>query len=47
MMLRRNLILTRKGDRAAIILRLSRFAAQNPHIWKINGRNIQTFRGAK
>ena len=36
MMLCRNLILTRKGARAARVLRLSRFAAQNPHIWKVN-----------
>ena len=44
MMLCRNLILTRRGDRAARVLRLSRFAGQNPHLWKVNGRNIQTRR---
>ena len=41
MMLCRNLILTRKGDRAARILRLSRFAAQHPHIWKVSGREVK------
>ncbi len=41
---RRTLILTRKGDRAGRVLRLSALAEKQPHLFKVPGRNIMTLK---
>ena len=36
----RALRLTRKGDRLAIVLKLSRYAARHPKIWRVKGTDV-------
>ena len=37
----RALRLTRKGDRLAVVLKLSRYAAKNPRIWRVKGTEVK------
>jgi len=37
----RALKLTRKGDRLAIVLKLSRYAAEHPEIWRVKGTELK------
>ena len=37
----RALRLTRKGDRLAVVLKLSRYAAEHPEIWRVKGTELK------